>query len=188
MKRFTLALLLVVSGRLLFAWPQAHPPQDVKGWRTTTWGMTPAQVSAAAGLNLGNPVSPDVAKEHYRGTLAMRAAADFTVIKEYDVSKVPIADWTGEGQFVFGDSGRTGLTAVVLLLQVSFADIRNEVKAQYGDPTSDNSIAIEGKMAVFSNTWIFSSTEIDLTSTEASGSTLMYRRHSALSPVSTRDR
>jgi hypothetical protein len=157
---------------------QGAPPPDLKGWHGAEWGMTPDQVAKAVGFQLGEPLPPGVAKQQMRAPSAERFAADFTVIKEYSVPKVPV----GDSQFFFGESGRSGLTTVVLDFggSVPFTALRDEVKAKYGSPTSDKSDVI-GKLTFFYVTWIFPSTEITISgASEPMSIALMYRRHTAL--------
>jgi hypothetical protein len=163
---------------------QAPAPADVKGWHGTEWGMSPAEVSKTLGLDLGEPLSVSTVKAEIVGTAAERDAADFSVIKEYRVLKVPVGDWTAEGGFFFSEFHRNGLTTLILNLHDSapFSELRDAVKAQYGAPTSDKSQVLAGT-AFYDVEWIFPHTEIDvLGDSKPLHLSLLFRRHAALQP------
>jgi len=174
---FVLGIAVTTAAGIFSSSPallQSVATLDVKGWHGAEWGMNPEQVAAAVGFPLGEPLSPDIAKQDLRASEDARAAADFTVIKEYRVAKVPVSDWTAHAEFFFGESGRSGLTKVVLELgSVPYPTVRDEVTAKYGAPTSD-SIS-----PVVSAKWIFASTQISLLKA-LDHVVLLFRRHATL--------
>jgi hypothetical protein len=175
----SISVLLLAA---LLGGKQAPAPADVKGWHGTEWGMSPAEVAKTLGLDLGEPLPAISVRAQISGTVAELDAADFSVIKEYSVLKVPVGDWTAEAQFFFNEFHRSGLTTLILDLHDSapFSGVRDAVRAQYGMPTYDKSHVLGGT-AFYEVEWIFQSTEIDVRGTTAHLS-LVFRRHAALQP------
>ena len=98
----------------------------VKGWNGAEWGMDPGQVAAATGIQL------DKAERDFRPERDPTA-------KLYIVQGVPVGAWIAEARFIFGESGKQGLTSIVLGFgsQVSFERMTSELKVKYGSPTSE---------------------------------------------------
>jgi hypothetical protein len=119
----------------------AQAPPDIKGWHGAEWGMTVEQVTAAAQLG---PLRVKPPTPHFLGT-------------SYEAGTIAIGRMTATVTFSFRDG--EGLTNIGLTFgDEPFAPLRDELKARYGEPTSESHE--RGFIAIEEAKWILSSTSI----------------------------
>jgi hypothetical protein len=116
----------------------------------------------------------------------IQAGDDPNVTKVYVVGKVPVGDWIAELQIIFNETGRTGLTRIVISFdpdKVTFRALSDEIKAKYGPPTSankSNSVAVEIEDAK----WVFPHTQVYCVFVRTSNMrptiSLVYSKHTSI--------
>jgi hypothetical protein len=130
----------------LVASAQTPPQPDIKGWHGAEWGMTVEQATAAA--NLGpftqQPRDPT-----------------FPTTTSYEAGQIAVGAATAKVTLHF-ETGK-GLDSIGLQFSgaMSFEQLRDELKAKYGEPVSTGGGGrVGGLGGVIRAKWLLPSTEI----------------------------
>jgi hypothetical protein len=156
----TMKVVAAAVALFLVAAPLHAQTSEVKGWHGAEWGMTPDQVAVA----LDHPLVETKRPGEY-------------VVGRFELTTTILADVT-----VRFDGA--GLSLVMLQIKsTDYQAVRDEVKAHYGDPTSEAQQATAGLAATKIATWLLPSTQVQATRFERFGEKpivgVNYSRHVA---------
>lgn len=112
--------------------PANRSAKDVKGWRGAEWGMTPDKVAAALGQKLGE----------------VKTSTRDPAQTYYELEGLAVGEWIADVELGFKQSApgteasNRQLVYVILGFKLTdgkpdFTKVRDELKATYGDPTSE---------------------------------------------------
>ena len=150
MRILTAAAFIALASSLVAA--QAQP--DTKGWHGAEWGMTPAQAAAATQMSLSAPVPADQRPRLFESDpeAECRTAPD-----------VAIGALTATPKFCFAARRDPGLAMILLEVRETsrYAELRAELKARYGEPTSEETFPGRALQTTDAK-WLLPSTEIAL--------------------------